>query len=89
MPRGEQQTSIKSYLDLIEEQKLGKRQLEVLRVLKQEPLTDLEITKRLGKLDPNYVRPRRNELVKHLLVKKTGRRICKVSGRLANVWKVA
>ena len=50
--------------------------------------TDQEVSRFAGHSDPNYFRPRRNELVKLGLVVESGKRECSVSHKTALVWWV-
>ena len=51
--------------------------------------TDYEIAKFLGKDDPNYVRPRRYELLNRLkVIEESRERPCKVTGKKAIAWKI-
>jgi len=86
--RQTQQTSIEAYKEM--KPKIGERQLEILKALKFLGLaTDYEIAKFLGKDDPNYVRPRRFELVNKLkLVCYAGKTKCSVTGKNALTWKL-
>ena len=84
-----QDTSIKTYHEIIAEGLLGDRQVEVYELLlKNVPLTDVEITQKLGKRDPNYVRPRRKELVDMGLVEDAGKRKCSITHREAYQWRI-
>ena len=86
-----QETSLLSYEDI--QPKLGKRQMEVFGAIRllceeQNDVTDQEIREYLGEEDPNYVRPRRYELVnKHKKVRFSKTRRCKVTGKIAMAWK--
>jgi len=74
-------------------EKIGERQAEIMVALRKLTelhgnATDYEITIFLGKKDPNYVRPRRYELVNKLkLVGYHERRKCRVTGKQALAWK--
>jgi len=82
-----QQTSLDTYFALREEGKLGTMQQMVYDAFTRfGDHTDLELTHLLGWQDPNWVRPRRNELVKLGLIKEKERRTCMISGRKAIVW---
>lgn len=87
-----QETSIQAYKDLLPE--LGERQILILKAIrdltnKQGDATDQEIKVYLGSLDPNFVRPRRNELVNDFkLVGYSQKRECRVTGKTALAWKV-
>lgn len=86
------QTSLLSFYEELPH--LGKRQLEVLKAIRdlnsigQYP-TDWEITKVLQYADPNKVRPRRNELMRYGLIEEAGRRQCSITGKLALTWKLS
>lgn len=83
------QTSLKAYMELEIEGKLGARQIEVLKAFyRYGPKTDLEMVKILGYKDANRLRPRRNELVGLEYMEEKGKRKCTVSGRTAIVWGV-
>lgn len=80
------QTSLLSYRDILPE--LSKRYQEYLSELREigQPSTDLEVAWHAGHMDPNYFRPRRNELVKLGVIIEAGKRQCGVSGKMALVW---
>ncbi len=86
------QTSLLSYLEMIP--LLGERQRIVYGALKElcknrRDATDSEIALHLGRGDPNYVRPRRNELAYKLgLIMLSSRRKCNVTGRLCMAWRI-
>lgn len=73
---------------------LGKRQRIIFSALEhlqeeQGDATDFEIARFLKRADPNYVRPRRYELVnKHKLVGFSQKRPCDVTGKVALAWKI-
>lgn len=50
------------------------------------PSTDREVAQFVGIADPNYFRPRRNELVRMGLIGKCGKRKCLVSGKVVFTW---
>lgn len=86
---GVQETSRLAYRDIISHpHELHGRYLEYLEALERvgHPATDLEVSRFAGKSDPNYFRPRRNELVKLGFVQKAGQRVCSVSGKTAMTW---
>jgi hypothetical protein len=87
MKRNIQQTSIESYHNI---KHLGDKQSDVLITIAAYPnLTDSEIAVRLGKKDPNVVRPRRYELVHDYgLVVSSGKRVCTVTGKTALTWRI-
>jgi hypothetical protein len=81
-----QQTSLDSYRRIIPQ--LGERQRSVFKAFAfYGRKTDLEIANLLGK-DANFVRPRRNELVRVGLMERCPARKCSVSGRMAITWRV-
>jgi len=78
------QTSLDAYKALLD---IGERQRIVFTTIRHHPnLTALEITGKLKKFDPNFVRPRINELVKIGLVCESGKRCCSISGRMVLTW---
>lgn len=82
-----QATSQKSFLE--EKHKgIGERQAVILNVIRTHgPITDKEIAERLLVPDPNYVRPRRFELVEAGLVEPYGaKRPCRVTGKTSMAW---
>ena len=83
-----QDTSLKALEEI--KDKMGERQLLVYNALKElGEATDYEIAKHLGKNDPNFVRPRRYELVnKFKLIGFSRKKTCKVTGKQALAWKV-
>lgn len=84
-----QQTSLQSYGEILSSNKVSDRHDEIYRaLLKIGEGTDREICYQLGQHDPNYVRPRRNELVKLGLVRQVCKRTCDITGKTAIVWKV-
>jgi hypothetical protein len=61
---GIRQTSILAYRYLKDKGELGERQLEVLKAFEQfGNATDKEIAYYMCKPDPNYIRPRRNDIL--------------------------
>lgn len=86
-----QETSLKAFEEI--KDKLGERQKIILQALKELTLdygdaTDYEIAYHLFKQDPNYVRPRRYELVnKFKLVGFSQKRTCRITGKTALAWK--
>jgi hypothetical protein len=67
---------------------LSGRYVEYLDTLKKigHPSTDLEVSRFSGHSDPNYFRPRRNELVKLGLIIEMGKRECSVSKKTSLIW---
>lgn len=61
---------------------------EIIKMLQEMPMTDREMSFRLGYPDPNKVRPRRNELVKLGIVEEDTRRICNVGLKLSIAWRL-
>ena len=84
-----QETSREAYRDIMSHPyEVTGRYLEYLEMLKQlgEASTDQEVSKYAGHSDPNYFRPRRNELVKMGFIIETGKRECSVSHKTCLVW---
>lgn len=84
-----QETSREAYRDLLcHPLELNGRYREYLDALQSVgyPATDQEVSRYMGHGDPNYFRPRRNELVKMGVVRLVGKRKCGVSGKAAMVW---
>jgi len=87
-----QETSREAFKDI--QESLGERQILVLNALKRlcqmyGSATDREIAFHLSKGDPNFVRPRRFELVnKYKLVGFAIKRPCRITGKTALAWKV-
>ncbi len=87
-----QETSLLSWKEI--QDSLSSRHNEVYNALKelctlQGDATDQEIKMYLKKLDANYVRPRRNELVnKYKLVGFSQKRMCNVTGKTSIAWKI-
>lgn len=85
------QTSLEAY-DIVGH--LGHKQKKVLAIIHKHSrfkdfLTDREIARELGFMDPNKVRPRRHELMKLGLIVEEGTKKCTVTGRTAITWKIA
>jgi len=83
-------TSIEAYMDIITN--LGERQKTILRAIielyeKGGTPTDREIAQHLRVSDPNFVRPRRFELMKLGVIVESEKRICLVSNKKALTWK--
>ena len=80
------QTSLLSYRDVLPQ--LSERYQEYLSALRGvgHPATDQEVSRFAGHGDPNYFRPRRNELVKLGMIVEVGKRSCCVSGKTALTW---
>lgn len=94
------QTSLLAFENLRESKSLGARQELVLSAIKfllrtQEDVTDSEITaylfrnRLIPRMDPNFVRPRRFELLHdyHLIVE-SKQRVCEISAVKAIAWKM-
>lgn len=83
------QTSLLAFRDLCDRGVVSERQREVYSALvKLGCATDWELTKFLCRDDPNYVRPRRNELLNMGLITGRRKRQCIVTGRTAIEWEV-
>jgi hypothetical protein len=75
-----------AYEDILPELSIRYQEyLESLRAL-GKPSTDQEVCNYACHNDPNYFRPRRNELVKLGLINEVGKRECKISGKTALIW---
>lgn len=84
MKRHMRQTSLQAYREL---DNIGRRQRLVYDGIKTYPnITAMELCRKLGRLDPNFVRPRINELAKLKLVTETGKRECSITKRRALTW---
>jgi len=84
-------TSRESYHDLLRHpHEINGRRLEVLNAINEigKPVTDQEIKKYLCKNEPNYVRPRRNELVELGFVESFIKRECNITGKKVYTWKL-
>jgi len=87
-----EQTSLTAFEEI--KPKISARHQIILNALKDlnnkgEDATDYELAVYLGYSDPNFVRPRRYELVnKFKLVGLSEKRICSISGKMALAWKV-
>jgi predicted ArsR family transcriptional regulator len=69
---------------------LSERQMKVFDVIaRQGPVTDQEIAAALYATDPNFVRPRRFELVREGVVEPDLKRKCKVTGKTSITWRLA
>lgn len=81
-------TSIIAYNEIVP--KLNERYVAIIQALSSTiDATDYELAKMLGKSDPNYVRPRRYELVnKYKLVCYSQTRKCFITGKTALAWKL-
>lgn len=82
------ENSLKAIHFLREHKIIGDRQSEVLSIIQNSkvPLTDSEIMKELLEEDPNYVRPRRRELVKLGILESKSSRVCSITNQTANAW---
>jgi len=78
------ETSRQCYVELMSEG-IANRYQEYLDALwdRGVPSTDSEVAFSVGKLDPNYFRPRRFELEQKGIVSRCSARRCSVSGRMA------
>ena len=86
---GVQETSRQAYRDIVSHpHELNGRYHEYVDALRGvgHPATDQEVSRFAGHSDPNYFRPRRNELVKMGFVVEAGKRVCSVSGKTALTW---
>lgn len=83
-----QQTSLLAYQDLGNDVKAERYRNILSALLPYNGLTDREITHVLGYLDPNMVRPRRNELVKMGLIYASGKKVCSITKKTALIWSL-
>lgn len=87
-----QQTSLMAFENI--KPKLGKRQTIILNAMRElcelyGDATDQEITNHLMQTDPNYVRPRRHELVnRYKIVRFSQQRICKITKSTSMAWRI-
>ena len=82
-------TSIEAYREITDSGLLSKREAEVYKgIFDYGPCTDRELAEKLGKDDPNYVRPRRRELVKQGLIEECDKKKCEVSNKNVYVWRI-
>ena len=83
-----QETSKVSYLELVNSDKLGEMQKKVLDgIVALKEATDREVADFLN-LEINIVTARRNELFQDKIVEDVTKRPCKITGRLALVWRL-
>ena len=83
------QTSIESYYEELDSGRLGERQIKVLKGFRiHGSCTDRELCKLMNISDPNWIRPRRNELVKKGFLVGLGKRKCGVTSKTVIVWGV-
>lgn len=80
------QTSLMAYRDIFPE--LASRYQEYLSSLQAigKPSTDREVCSYACHNDPNYFRPRRNELIKMGFIVECEKRKCSVSRKLSLTW---
>lgn len=63
---------------------------QIIGLLQLNPnLTDREMSNILGYVDPNKIRPRRNELMKLGIVEEDCKRICLIGGKLSIAWHLS
>ena len=80
-------TSLLAFNEITATGLLGEREAIVYRAICQNPnKTDQELMQLLGQSDPNYVRPRRKELLDLELIEDAGTRECSVTGMTAHIW---
>lgn len=86
------ETSLEAYIDILKE--LSERHQVVYSAFfnlcsLQGDATDYEVAKFLGKNDPNFVRPRRYELLNQFkVVEISQKRECNITGKNAIAWKI-
>jgi hypothetical protein len=84
---------MEAYRELKESGGFGQLQARVAYLIATNPdSTDRELSALYAELwhetDPNVVRPRRHELFEQGWVEESGRRICRISGRVAITWRL-
>ena len=84
-----QQTSLEAYYDLIHTDRMGEMQSRVYDALKRlGPSTNREIAYVLGTI-PSSISPRIYELrYKYHSVRRSQKRICKITGKRAIAWEI-
>ena len=84
-----QQTSIDAYFDIIESGRMGEMQSKVYDALNElGPSTNRELAKVLGTI-PSSISPRIHELrYKFQVVRKSQKRVCKITGKKAIAWEL-
>ena len=83
-----QQTSLEAYYDLIDTGRMGEMQTRVYDALKRlGPSTNREIAYVLGTI-PSSISPRIHELrYKFHAVRRSQKRVCKITGKKAIAWE--
>ena len=83
-----QPTSLEAYLRIQDEGIPDTQQDMILMLFRfsREPMTNREMANALG-LEPSTVSARRNELIEKGLMRRAGKRECKVSGYTALTWR--
>ena len=83
------ENSIKAFIELRDSGILNDRSIYIYEfILRCPDLTARELTKMMGKEDPNYIRPRITELVDMGLIESNGKRQCSITNKTVYVWKV-
>jgi len=81
------ENSKEAYMNLRDSGLLSKRELETYELILFNPnKTARELTKIAGKEDPNYFRPRINELETLGVIKRNGKRVCDISQNTSYIW---
>ena len=81
------QTSLNAYREVSNSLFLTQSYRDIMAVLNDSyGMSDREIAKKLGYLDPNKIRPRRHELTKAGLIQDCGKRPCKISKKRVHFW---
>ncbi len=84
------QTKMQAYHDLKRDGQLGRRQQEVLSLVRLHPgRTAMELSELAGWSDPNRCRPRLVELARSGHIEPAGNRPCSVTGKACMTWRVA
>jgi len=88
LPKWIRETSLEVFNELVRDGTFSQREAEVYIALNHlQEATDREITTYMGKSDPNYVRPRRKELVDQNLIIEAGKRKCRITNMTSLVWR--
>jgi len=83
------ENSKEAYINLRDSELLSKRELETYELILFNPnKTARELTKIAGKEDPNYFRPRINELETLGVIKRNGKRVCDISQNTSYIWTI-
>lgn len=85
-----QDTSIKAFMEI--KHRIGEKQQQLLNVFYENPakdFSDKELAEKYLHWPINTVTPRRNELAKKGILKKSRKKQCRYTGRTVWAWKIA